>query len=86
MIVIPTELFSKRARKAVRSIDCLGVGVVVSENGKHWAFDVRFEHAVDTSLSVLDVRTRQLVLRIVRHKITSVDCPRQGCIVRPSSS
>lgn len=58
MIVIPTELLSKRAGKTVRSIDRLRVGIMVSENGKDWAFDVRFEHTVDTGLGVLDVRTR----------------------------
>ena len=85
MVVIPTELLSKRARKTMGCVDSLRVGIVIAKNRKDWAPNVLLEKIVHAKLSILGVRTRELVLRVMGDKISGVDCPSNGRIaVRPS--
>jgi hypothetical protein len=55
MAVVPAELLSKGSRKAVRPIDILRIGVMVSQNREHGPFEVGSEHFVDTGLGVLNI-------------------------------
>ena len=75
MLIVPTELFSKRTGHAVRTIDSFGVGIMIAKDWKDGPLDVAFKHVVDAGFGVLNVGTRELVLRIMGYKISSINCP-----------
>ena len=85
VVVVPTELLTKRARETVGCVDSLRVGIVIAKYGKNWAPNVLLEKIVDTKLSILSIRTRELVLRVMGYEISGIDCPcNRGIAVRPS--
>ena len=75
VIIVPAELLSKRPWETMRCVDSLRVGIVIAKHRKYWAPNVLLEQIIHTKLSIFSIRTRELILRVVGDKISSVNSP-----------
>lgn len=58
---------------------------MVSEDRESWSFDLGFENVVYTCFCVLNVGSRELVLRVVGYEIAGIHSPSWGCNRIPSA-
>lgn len=105
MLIVPTRLLPKFSGKGRRRIECLLIGVMVTDSGvqRRGGVESLFPKVVQsykflishrilslqwarlTRLRILDVISTQLVIRVMRHHVSSEDCHIE-CIIFICSS
>ena len=59
----------------MRRVDSLRIRIVIAKHWEDWASNVFFEKVIHANFSILRIRTRELILAVVRDKVSCVDSP-----------